>query len=142
VPERIDWFYYRKTCRGSRLARQFLRSQGCAVAEEVDAAAAPVDADAAVELVRQVRKLVVAWHGEVRTWELAGGKFFKFRTFKPASGRRPEGFDAPHGAAIEGSDTLWYNVLRNGLLRTPALRKGGTLLVGFSEVAVERVFRG
>jgi hypothetical protein len=112
------------------------------VAEEVDAAAAPVDADAAIELVRQVRKLVVAWHGEVRTWELAGGKFFKFRAFKPASGRRAGGFDAPHGAAIEDADTLWYNVLKDGLLRTPALRRGRTLLVGFSEEAIERVFRG
>ena len=140
MPERVDWFYYRKTCHGSRLARRFLLTRGCIVAEEVDANAAPVDAPGAMELVRQARKLVVAWHGQVRTWELAGGKFFKFRSFKPASGRRADGFDAPHGAAIERSD-IWYNVLRDGVLRTPAIRKGGTLLVGFSEDAVKRVFR-
>jgi hypothetical protein len=111
------------------------------VAKEVDAAADPISAPDAVELVRQVNKLVVAWHNEVRVWELAGGKWVKFRIFKPARGTRPDGIDAPHGSELDG--TLRYSILNPaGSLRTPALRKGGTLLVGFSADAAKRVFRG
>jgi hypothetical protein len=140
VPERVDWFYYRKGCRASQVARRFLDSRGCAVAEVVDAATAAVDAQATVELIRSVRKLVVAWRGSVRWWELDGGKYYKYRGFKPGRDRRAEGFDAPGGVEVDVRLCSWI-LGPSGSLRTPALRKGGTLLVGFSEAAVKRVFR-
>jgi hypothetical protein len=109
------------------------------VIEVVDAEAAPVDGQAAVGLVRTARKLVAAVRGYVLVWELAEGKYIKFRSFNPR-GRALVGWNAPGG--VEGDERVRYALLnRSGSLRTPALRKGGVLLVGFSEKAARRVFR-
>lgn len=140
MPERVDWFYHRQGCQASRLARRFLDSRGCAVAVVVNATTAALDAQAAVELVRSVRKLVVVWRGSVRWWELADGKYYKHRWFKPGRDARPDGFDAPSGFEVNVRFCSWI-LNPSGSLRTPTLRKGGTLLVGFSEAAAQRVFR-
>ena len=138
MPERVDWFYQRQACRTSRLAQRFLTARGCAVVEVVDADAATVDAQAAVALVRSARKLVAAVRGYVLVWELAEGKYFKFRSFHPR-GRTLVGWNAPGG--IERDERVRYAILNSaGSLRTPALRKGGVLLVGFSAKAARRVF--
>jgi hypothetical protein len=109
------------------------------VVDVVDADAAAVDAQAAIELVRTARKLVAAVRGYVLVWELVDGKFFKFRSFNPG-GRALVGWNAPGG--VEGDERVRYAILNpSGSLRTPALRKGGVLLVGFSEKAAQRVFR-
>jgi arsenate reductase-like glutaredoxin family protein len=140
MPERIAWFYQRKGCKGSKLARAFLLARDSVIAEEVDAIANPIDKEAALEMLRAATKLVVAWRNDVCEYEVADGKIYKYRAFRP--GKKSHGYDAPHGSPITESSGFWHIVVKKGVLRTPSIRKGGLLLVGFSDAAAKRVFRG
>ena len=138
----VDWFYHRRGCRGSRLARRFLAARGYAVAEEVDDGAAPVDGPAAFTLLGQVKELVTPIKGDVHVFDLAGGNIFRWRRWSPGgNGRAETVWEEEDGCEVDQFASLQTWLLTSaGSLRTPALRKGGTLLVGFSEAAADRAF--
>ena len=141
MPERVDWFYHRKGCPGSRLARQFLKARGARILEETDAALTPVDVETGIRLMTEVRLVVVAWRSEVVTWEMVNGKWIKYRVFKTVHGKRVcYGTDAPHGSELRRG-FVHIITARTGGLRTPTIRKGNRLLIGFSPEAARRVFR-
>lgn len=95
--------------------------------------------DQALALAAAAKQIVIAKRNAVWTWDIEDGNWFKYRIFmETKEGRKVEGCDAPHGASLDG--TLLTALLGpTGNLRAPTLRKGKTLLVGFSGAAYRRV---
>jgi arsenate reductase-like glutaredoxin family protein len=100
---------------GCEKAQEFLEQKEITVASRADASKDRRQRDQAIALARSVDKIVVGKGKKVTTIDIRG--------------------------ASPSDDELAMLLLgRTGNLRAPTLRKGRTLLVGFSEAAYKQMF--
>lgn len=111
----IDWLYHRKRCVSCQRAREFLEANACTVRDQTDATKDRRGPNQALELVKSAKKVIVARGKKVVTFDMVK--------------------DPPD------DQTLLAHVLGpSGYLRAPTLRRGQTLLIGYSDAAYRQFF--
>jgi len=110
----VDWSYHRPGCISCKRTQEFLAKHSIAEAEQVNAKKTKYERDAALGLLDGVDNLYVTRGKKTLHFDLKND--------------RPD--DDEIAAVILG---------RSGTLRAPVLRKGKTLIVGFTEEAFEKV---
>jgi arsenate reductase-like glutaredoxin family protein len=110
----VDWYYHRPGCTTCGKSQAFLAKRKLAVKETVNATKVRFEPEAALALVRQAGRVVVA----------KGKKIIDFDMKR----------DPPD------DETLLAHILGpSGKLRAPVIRRGSTLLIGFAEVEFAKV---
>ncbi|MBI1309734.1 hypothetical protein GC176_00390 [bacterium] len=110
----VDWSYHRPGCDSCRKTQAYLASHGILEAEQVNAKQTKYDRAGALALLGGIRELYVT----------RGRKLLHF----DLKTERPD------------DDTIASLILgRSGTLRAPVLRRGKSLIVGFSPDAYDKV---
>ena len=114
---KIDWMYHRKNCISCQRARDYIQENELSVASDADARIDRRGRDEALKLAKTADKIIVGRGKKVTTIDMKK--------------------DPPD------DDTLVSLLLGpTGNLRAPTIRKGKTLLVGFSAEAYKEVLGG
>jgi arsenate reductase-like glutaredoxin family protein len=104
----VDWYYHRPGCTTCGKSQAFLEKKNLAVKEQVNAAKIRFEPDAALELVREAGRVVVA------------------------KGKKVVDFDMKRDPP-DDETLLKYIIGPSGKLRAPVIRRGSTLLIGFAQ---------
>jgi arsenate reductase-like glutaredoxin family protein len=104
----VDWYYHRPGCTTCGKSQAFLERKKLVVKEQVNAAKVRFEPAAALELVRQAGRIVVA------------------------KGKKVVDFDMQRDPPDD--ETLLAHIIGpSGKLRAPVIRRGSTFLIGFAE---------
>jgi arsenate reductase-like glutaredoxin family protein len=104
----VDWYYHRPGCTTCGKSQAFLEKKKLAIKEQVNAAKIRFEPAAALALVREAGRVIVA------------------------KGKKVVAFDMKRNPPDD--DTLLAHILGpSGKLRAPVIRRGSTLLIGFAE---------
>jgi arsenate reductase-like glutaredoxin family protein len=111
---KIDWHYHRNGCMTCKRAQGYLEKNALQASEVVDARKHRKNSAEALKLARTAETIVVAKGTKVTTFDMTK-------------------------APPDDATLLTYLLGPTGNLRAPAIRKGKTLLIGFSEEAYREV---
>ncbi|MFM7111347.1 MAG: ArsC family (seleno)protein [Planctomycetota bacterium] len=113
MAKKIDWIYFRKNCATCKKAEAFLSQIGWQLGDQVvDSTKVRKDGAEAIKIVRSNVRLIVVKGKAVKSFKL--------------------GKDGP-----DDDEILSLVMGPTGNLRSPTLRHGRTIVVGFSESAYQ-----